>query len=141
MSTRSYIGIAKFGRVEYVYCHSDGYPSYNGVLLQTHYTDENKIQELMNMGDLSCLGANPISNEDWNKLTDLEKSEDLEDGARKYPLSYNNWRDEGTKSNTVTLGEYLTKDEQSWIEYRYLFIDGRWICFDCDMWVREIKED
>jgi hypothetical protein len=141
MGTRSHIGLAKNGQVEYVYCHWDGYPSYNGVLLNTHYTEEKKIQELLNMCDLSSLGANPISGEDWAKLSELEQSAKLDDGALKYPLSYNNWRNEGTKSHTVTLGEYLTIDEQSWIEYKYLFIDWRWICFDSEMCVHEIKED
>jgi hypothetical protein len=140
MGTRSYIGMEKMGRVEYVYCHWDGYPSYNGVMLQEHYTDEQKIQKLLDMGDISSLGALTATSEEWAKLSDDEASANLADGARRYTLSYNNWRNEGTKSKEVTLAEYLTEDPSSWVEYLYLFIDGRWICFSSTMMVCEIKE-
>ena len=33
MSTRSHIGIKIGDKVKYIYCHSDGYLSYNGVYL------------------------------------------------------------------------------------------------------------
>ena len=56
MSTRSTIAILnKDGTVESHYCHSDGYLSYNGEILYTHYRDLNKIKELINLGSMSSL--------------------------------------------------------------------------------------
>src|SRR5574340_739754 len=57
MSTRSNIGIInRDGSVEMIYCHSDGYPEYNGRILLESYTNEDKIRELMALGDISSLG-------------------------------------------------------------------------------------
>ena len=56
MSTRSSIAIKrKDGTIESIYCHSDGYLEYNGALLNQYYKDPNKINNLINLGDISCL--------------------------------------------------------------------------------------
>lgn len=57
MATRSTIAIEKSnGQVEQVYCHWDGYLDNNGEILRNHYTDPAKLQRLIDLGDLSCLG-------------------------------------------------------------------------------------
>ena len=44
MSTRSNIGILqKNGNIRSIYCHWDGYPEYNGVLLKNFYNNSQKI--------------------------------------------------------------------------------------------------
>lgn len=56
MSTHSYIGvIEKDGTLKYVYCHSDGYPSYLGRMLLTHYNAPELAIGLVNLGDLSMV--------------------------------------------------------------------------------------
>ena len=56
MGTRSAIGIKNSdGSVTAIYCHWDGYPSYNGRILNDHYTDEAKVRELVALGDISSL--------------------------------------------------------------------------------------
>ena len=59
MATRSYIG-KRFedNKIHYIYCHWDGYPSHNGVLLTDYYSTDDKVTELINLGDLSCLEPN-----------------------------------------------------------------------------------
>ena len=48
MSTRSTIAIELAdGTVKQVYCHSDGYLSYNGRILFEHYSDPAKLEELI----------------------------------------------------------------------------------------------
>lgn len=49
MSTRSLIA-KQIGEDAYltIYCHSDGYLSYNGAMLIDHYNSEEKIDELIN---------------------------------------------------------------------------------------------
>ena len=56
MSTRSRIGkLNADGTVTSVYCHWDGYPSYNGFLLQQFYSKEEVVDELISHGNLSYL--------------------------------------------------------------------------------------
>jgi len=57
MATRSTIGmIQEDGQtVRSVYCHFDGYPHGVGMTLATQYTDPTKIENLLNLGDLSVL--------------------------------------------------------------------------------------
>ena len=56
MATRSTISMREFDNtVKTIYSHWDGYPSHNGKLLLEHYTDLNKIRELINLGDISVL--------------------------------------------------------------------------------------
>jgi hypothetical protein len=60
MSTRSFIGYydKNTKKVTYIYCHFDGYPSYNGAILDEHYRDINKIHKLLDLGNLSILRKN-----------------------------------------------------------------------------------
>lgn len=58
MATRSAIGyVMPRGHVRAIYCHWDGYPEHNGRILVNHYNNPAKIQRLIEMGNLSALGA------------------------------------------------------------------------------------
>lgn len=57
MATRSSIAIRrKDGTVSQIYCHHDGYLSHNGRILFEHYATEERVEALMELGDLSSLG-------------------------------------------------------------------------------------
>lgn len=59
MGTRSRIGIEnEDGTVSSIYCHWNGYPSNNGKILVEHYTDREKVKELIALGDISSLRRN-----------------------------------------------------------------------------------
>lgn len=56
MGTRSRIGLETAnGSVYSIYCHWDGYPSHNGKILLEHYSDPDKLRELIDLGDISTL--------------------------------------------------------------------------------------
>lgn len=55
MSTRSAIGVMHGDNYKAIYCHSDGYLSYNGKVLLANY-DSSKANQLVAMGDMSVLG-------------------------------------------------------------------------------------
>ena len=58
MGTHSMIGrYNEDGTVTAVYCHWDGYVDHNGKILDEHYTTDEKVQNLIGLGDLSGLGA------------------------------------------------------------------------------------
>jgi len=62
MATRSTISIVdtrtKDGQGRSIYCHWDGYPSNNGLILLESYTNPDKINALMDLGDISSLADN-----------------------------------------------------------------------------------
>ena len=56
MGTRSTIALEfADGTVGSIYCHWDGYLSYNGRILLESYMDPNKVRELIDLGDMSSL--------------------------------------------------------------------------------------
>ena len=56
MSTRSFICVEQDdGSYKGVYCHSDGYLTYNGAMLLDHYNSREKADALIALGDLSLL--------------------------------------------------------------------------------------
>lgn len=61
MSTRSFICVEQDdGSYKGVYCHSDGYLTYNGAMLLDHYNSREKADALIALGDLSLLAKNSI---------------------------------------------------------------------------------
>ena len=86
MATRSTIAIElPNGKIKSVYCHWDGYLSYNGKILQEHYTDAKKVEKLISKGAISSLGAEigrkhdfNTSKEGWTKFYARDRGEDLQ---------------------------------------------------------------
>lgn len=97
MATRSTISIRNSdGSVTTIYCHWDGYLSYNGKILLNHYTTEEKIRQLMELGDISSLneeigeqhlfefGYDKDETKTWCKSYKRDRG-DLNSDARIYP--------------------------------------------------------
>lgn len=57
MSTRSAIITINPDRKSYsgIYCHSDGYPSWNGFLLQKFFNTEESARSLVSLGSISAI--------------------------------------------------------------------------------------
>lgn len=69
MSTRSTIGIVRgYNDTTRIYCHSDGYLEWNGAILQKYYNTAEKVERLLALGNLSCLGPEikPDAPDDWD---------------------------------------------------------------------------
>ena len=59
MSTRSLIAMQLEGdKYKTIYCHFDGYLSHNGALLLDYYNTPEIINELLELGNISCLAKN-----------------------------------------------------------------------------------
>lgn len=122
MSTNSTISI-KHGEDDYesVYCHWDGYPAWNGQLLYTFYDTADKVNALLEQGDISSLGAN-IG--EYIPMDSLDQA-DNEKKYRNFQCSFYK-RDRGEnnvdKQHCSSLGECETQ------AYNYLFdeTDGKW---------------
>ena len=58
MATRSVIAKLDENDIQAIYCHTDGYLSNNGKILDQHYQDEEKVDELLAQGDASIIDEN-----------------------------------------------------------------------------------
>ncbi len=118
MSTRSKIAIKKKdGTVEAIYCHSDGYLEYNGVILNNYYKDPNKVQTLINLGDISCLGPKVHPN------PELPHSFDYDERQEDVTVAYGRDRGEKEIDKKVfrDLDTFKESLEGTWCEYAYVF--------------------
>lgn len=127
MSTRCLIGRkVDNNKVEYIYCHYDGYLEGVGETLKNHYTTEDKIDKLMALGDLSALGEVAESNPDqWNY------------NKVNYTLcaAYKDRGEEDVESKTATEEEYIKElEDNTWIRYLYLWDGKRWSYYDNGKW-------
>jgi hypothetical protein len=112
MSTRSNIGIInRNGTVEMVYCHSDGYPSYNGSILLENYSNEEKLRELLALGDLSVLREN---------IGEQHKFDDYETGSKnRWTVAYG--RDRGETDVNCRKVRSANSSLKQMEEYLYLW--------------------
>ena len=117
MATRSNIGIVNLDKsITGIYCHWDGYPEYVGKMLLNHYNNDDIVNGLMNLGDLSILSenVNPTGPHTFNNP------------QKGVCVAYGRDRGEtGTNSRTFEdMGEY--EHFGSGVDYQYLYEDGKW---------------
>jgi hypothetical protein len=73
MATRSTIAIERAdGTISQVYCHWDGYLAHNGEILLKHWSNPEKLEELIALGDLSVLGDEIGEKHDFDESSNLK---------------------------------------------------------------------
>lgn len=121
MSTRSNIARydEKTDTLHRIYCHSDGYPSYNGRILLKHYQDEKKIKALIKLGDISSLGPEIGKKHRWPEDHDLAQQNGWTTAYR---------RDRGDKNTEARVLEVEGRTLRHFCEQEYLYVwkDGKW---------------
>tara|TARA_B100000925_G_scaffold261744_1_gene218614 strand:+ start:168 stop:587 length:420 start_codon:yes stop_codon:yes gene_type:complete len=120
MGTRSRIGIElKDNSIMSVYCHWDGYPSFNGRVLREHYTTVEQVRDLIDGGNISSLHTNA----GWNNET-LPKTGPL----------YYTMRGESIEENEPRLDKDMEEFFSDGEEYSYIFRNGNWFAYDMHQW-------
>lgn len=105
MSTRSRIGIElQDDSILSAYHHWDGYESWLGRILRTHYNSKELAAELIDGGDMSSC---------WND--------------NKEPEYYSARGEDCPPRLDADLCEYLLPDNSE--EYAYIFRNGEWVCY------------
>jgi hypothetical protein len=115
MATRCRLGLELAdGSILSIYSHWDGYPEWAGRILKTHYNTPEKIAELIDGGDVSCLW----SDKDWqgNEWSD----------CKYQALTYAMRGEDCPPRLDKNLEEYLSEGE----EYAYVFTNNQWVCYD-----------
>lgn len=115
MATRSRIGIKRpDGTVKSIYCHFDGYPEGVGKVLLENYQSEEKITQLISLGDLSSLGAEIGEKTDFMNPKDGQCVAYMRDRG-----------EEGCGAICEFTESSYTKPDKL-IDYKYLWKDGSW---------------
>jgi len=114
MATRSRIGLElKDGSILSAYHHWDGYPSWLGRILNTHYNTKEKVSELIDGGDMSSCWSDAC----WE--TKLPVGE--------YGPEYYSARGENCPPRLdEDMDEFFSDGE----EYSYIFRNGNWYAYD-----------
>ena len=120
MGTRSNIGIVNDnGSVTGIYVHWDGYPEHNGKLLLNHYTNSEKINQLMSLGNLSYLAENIYSD---------KKAHSFRNPVDGVCVAYG--RDRGETGTNSWIFDNISEFEEfagnCCVDYQYLFNNGKW---------------
>lgn len=121
MATRSTIGkLNEDNSVTSVYCHWDGYPAGVGATLQQHYTDPDKIDRLLRLGDISIL-AEDIGTSKQN----------FDDPIPGVTLFYGRDRNEADVGSLTHHGEgeWMRIRKMSGCEYAYLWDGTQWTSY------------
>jgi hypothetical protein len=123
MGTRSAIGIKHGDVIKAVYCHYDGYLEYVGRTLLLYYQDSIKVNRLIAMGDMSCLGA-AIG----NKHSFDSRSNYLDNGIAEQCTFYQ--RDCGEENagfRTFQSEQEFVDEFEAGEEFYYLYDRGTWL--------------
>ena len=128
MSTRAGIGmLMPDWTIKAIYLHRDGSPfecAAGGILAQYYNTTE-RVEMLLELGDLSTLGA--------KIFPDAKTPHSWENPQPDVTVAYHRDRGEAPHPPTVftDLYDYETKGPEVFgAEYLYLFVDGQWIACD-----------
>jgi hypothetical protein len=120
MATRARIGLELAdGSVLSAYHHWDGYESWLGRILKTHYNSKELAAELIDGGDMSCC---------WT-----EDRWDSETKVQEYgPQYYSQRGDNCPPRLDADLCEYLLPDNSE--EFAYVFRNGEWVCYNMNQY-------
>ena len=123
MATRSRIGIQlKDESILSVYHHWDGYPSWLGRILTTHYNTKEKVAELIDGGDMSCAWTK----DRWTGKKVAEYvTENVE--VEEYGPQYYSQRGEDCPPRLDNNMEEFFSDNE---EYGYVYTNAGWVCYD-----------
>jgi hypothetical protein len=116
MSTPAIIGISDGINIRATYVHFDGYVSHTGFILNDHYNKPDKINSLIDLGELSTIG------------TDTDHCQ-----------AYGRDRGEtGTEPKSfLSLADFVAFGKSYCAAYNYLYEDDRWVVnkVGTDVWI------
>jgi hypothetical protein len=108
--------------VRAVYCHWDGYLEHNGSLLQKHYSNSSKVNNLIALGDLSSLRPEIGEKHTFSRLDSTLPEAEYEALYGNMCTFYTRDRGEDAPFKVFpTLAKAQDYFEGSWCEYLYVY--------------------
>ena len=132
MSTRAWIAKeVDNGKYRSIYCHSDGYLSHTGMILLKHYDTEEKLDELLKLGDISLIGG-VLAPDPTKPHNRVEQQEGV-------TLAYG--RDIGKKNVETRERSYSAITTETNCDHTYIFTrDQKWTFVKLGQQMLEIKD-
>ena len=132
MSTRSRIGIVyseKEGlKVKSIYCHWDGYLEYNGAMLMKYYNNYGRTEQLIELGDISCLRPKISTKEEHT----------FDNPQEDVTVAYHRDRGEELRIHEEYFENFVENIVESDIEFVYLRFRDEWLYATIDYdYIRE----
>ena len=121
----------KDGKYKSVYLHNDGYLEGAGYVLKKYYPTYEKVDQLLNLGNLSSLGRTPV---DDPNLWDMDYWMELHHKSIGNNYSHPIERPDSLKCRTYKGRgdqdeDFIIVDDLNDLDYQayhYLFEDGKW---------------
>ena len=125
MGTRSMIAIENphSKAIKAIYCHWDGYLQHNGSILNKHYSDSPKVNNLIALGDLSSLRPNIGVKHEFSTIGMTKEEQEAHEALHADSCTFYT-RDRGENAPYKffpTIKEAQAYYDGSWCEYFYLF--------------------
>ena len=116
MATRSTIAVKMSDdSIKKVYCHWDGYPSYNGKILKNHYNTQELAEKVVSLGSLSFL----------DKSMDCPEGHSFDNRVDGHSVAYG--RDRGEEIEFEIFADKKSYDVcKNWEEYNYYWDGEKW---------------
>jgi hypothetical protein len=133
VSTRSRVGVLnEDNTIRSIYVHSDGYPSYMGVMLRDNYKSITKIVKMLELGDCSVLQEDLGRKHNFDERNGVYGTPSY--GAPETPMQ-RGWscfygRDRGQEDCEAETHKDMSEfiSYQSDAEWLYLYKSGEWLC-------------
>jgi hypothetical protein len=127
MGTRSRIAIkTPEGKYRSIYCHWDGYLSHNGKILLENYQDVDKINRLIDLGDISSL----------NEEVEPTEAHSYDKPQKGVVIAYG--RDRGETDVEFRTHDTLEDIKKHFEEYNYVWDNG-WHLVGRDLGLTDLK--
>ena len=127
MATRACIAKLDDNGLKAIYSHSDNYLAHTGKILDQHYQDESKVDELLAHGDVSIINENIGVKLDFNDYDLFIKNKQCRFYYRDRGEDYNKRKAEQLKDETELL-EFAF--EKCYADLVYMYAFGSWYVYD-----------
>ena len=123
MSTRARIGIQLSDEsILSVYHHWDGYPTWLGRILETHYNTKEKVSRLIDGGDMSVCWTK----ERWTGKELAPYVKEIKEAEKYGPQHYSQRGENCPPRLDKDMEEFFSNGE----EYSYIFRNNNWFAYD-----------
>ena len=127
MGTRSRIGIQLADdSILSIYQHWDGYPEWTGRILKTHYNTKEKVAELIDGGDCSCIWTK----DRWTGKQIAPYVTEQKESEEYGPQYYSGGNEDCPPRIDSNLTQFIENGE----EYGYIYHKGEWTCYNTRTW-------
>ena len=131
MSTRSIIGFKEYdGSITSIYCHFDGYIDHVGKILHDHYNTIEKLDELLDLGNLSVLGKEIGVKHPFSAAGSDMSYEAYNGLYGDMCVSYSRDRGEADSVAQTYANEHDLIKGNQYVDYIYIFDGHEWCVFN-----------